>query len=102
MLRAGGRRKKHICCFRYFSMVLRQLVRVVVEANVRALPLGHPTELQGARGGGLGGDTVVVESWEIDRFSTRAGERAVVDMRVTVDDRLVCAVEHEAIVRLAR
>ncbi|MEM8705871.1 MAG: hypothetical protein AAGE98_05395 [Actinomycetota bacterium] len=47
------------------------------------------------------GDTVVVESWETDRFSTRAGERAVVDMRMTVGDRLVCAVEHEAIVRLA-
>ncbi|MEO0495147.1 MAG: hypothetical protein AAF081_17205 [Actinomycetota bacterium] len=47
------------------------------------------------------GDTVVVESWEIDRFSTRAGERAVVDLRMTVEDRLVCAVEHEAIVRLA-
>ena len=47
------------------------------------------------------GETVVVESWELDRFSTTAGERAVVDMRMTVDDRVVCAVEHEAIVRLA-
>ncbi len=47
------------------------------------------------------GDTVVVESWELDRFSTRSGERAIVDMRMTVDDRLVCAVEHEAIVRLS-
>ena len=46
------------------------------------------------------GATVVVESWEIDRFDTRSGERAVVDMRMTVDDRVVCAVEHEAIVRL--
>lgn len=54
------------------------------------------------RGAVSPGDTVVVESWEIDRFSTRAGERAVADMRMTVDDRLVCAVEHEAIVRLAR
>ena len=54
------------------------------------------------RGAVAPGDTVVVESWEIDRFSTRSGERAVVDMRMTVDDRLVCAVEHEAIVRLAR
>ena len=47
------------------------------------------------------GDTVVIESWEIDRFSTRAGERAVVDMRMTVDDELVTSVEHEALVRLA-
>lgn len=51
--------------------------------------------------GAVGPDaTVVVESWEIDRFDTRSGERAVVDMRMTVDDRVVCAVEHEAIVRL--
>ena len=47
------------------------------------------------------GDAVVIESWEVDRFSTRAGERAVVDLRMTVDGRPVCAVEHEAIVRLA-
>ena len=47
------------------------------------------------------GATVVVESWELDRFSTRTGERAVVDMRMTVEGRLVGAVEHEAIVRLS-
>lgn len=48
-----------------------------------------------------GGDTVVIESWEIDRFETRSGQRAVVDLRMTIDGRPVCAVEHEAIVRLA-
>lgn len=47
------------------------------------------------------GDTVVIESWEIDRFTTRAGERAVVDMRMTVSDELVVVVEHEAIVQLS-
>lgn len=47
------------------------------------------------------GDVVVIESWETDRFTTRAGERAVVDMRMSVDDELVVAIEHEAIVRLA-
>lgn len=46
-------------------------------------------------------DTVVIESWEIDRFETRSGERAVVDIRMSIDGRPVCAVEHEAIVRLA-
>ena len=48
------------------------------------------------------GSTVVVESWEIDRFESRAGERAVVDIRMSVAGEPVCAVEHEAIVRLAR
>jgi acyl dehydratase len=47
------------------------------------------------------GATVVIESWEVDRFETRSGQRAVVDIRMTVDGRLVCAVEHEAIVRLS-
>lgn len=47
-------------------------------------------------------DTVVVEAWIVDRFSTSAGERAVVDVRVSVDDRPIVAIEHEAIVRLAR
>lgn len=47
------------------------------------------------------GETVVVEAWLVDRFDSRAGERAVVDLRFTVDDRLVAAVEHEAVVRVA-
>ena len=47
------------------------------------------------------GDTVVVESWVVDRFTTRAGARAVVDVRISVDRRPVAAIEHEAIVRLA-
>lgn len=47
------------------------------------------------------GDVVVVESWETGRFTTRAGERAVVDMRMTVDDELVVAIEHEAVVAMA-
>lgn len=48
------------------------------------------------------GDTVVVEAFEIDRFETRSGERAVVDVRMTVGDEPVAAVEHEALVRLTR
>lgn len=47
------------------------------------------------------GDTALVEGWLVDRFTTRAGERAVVDVRISVDNRSVAAIEHEAIVRLA-
>ncbi|MEZ5247059.1 MAG: hypothetical protein R2707_18370 [Acidimicrobiales bacterium] len=47
------------------------------------------------------GDTVVVEAWLTDRFTTRAGDRAVIDVRISVDRRAVAAIEHEAIVRLA-
>lgn len=46
------------------------------------------------------GDDVLAEAIEIDRFDTRAGERAVVDVRFSVDGSPVCVVEHEAIVRL--
>lgn len=51
-------------------------------------------------GGAAPGDIAVVEAWVVDRFSTRSGDRAVVDVRVTVDGRPVAAIEHEAIVRL--
>lgn len=47
------------------------------------------------------GETVVVEGWVTDRFSTRAGERAVADVRLSVDDRPLAIIEHEALVRLA-
>ena len=74
---------------RVFATQLIDGAWVHTRSRIRHLGEAHPD------------DTVVVESWEIDRFTTRAGERAVVDMRMTIDDRLVCAVEHEAIVRLA-
>ncbi len=44
--------------------------------------------------------TAVVESTVIDRYTTRMGRRAVVDVRISVDGRPVCALEHEAIVEL--
>lgn len=44
------------------------------------------------------GETVTVEPTLIDRFDSRAGQRAVVDMRFIVDGLAVCTVEHEAII----
>jgi len=52
-------------------------------------------------GGARPGETVVVEGWLVDRFAGRSGERAVVDVRVSVGNRPVAVIEHEAIVRLA-
>jgi acyl dehydratase len=46
------------------------------------------------------GDTVAVESTLVKRFDSRAGERALVDMRFCVDGTPVCTVEHEAIMVL--
>lgn len=47
------------------------------------------------------GETVAIESVLVKRFDTRAGERALVDMRFVVDGAAVCTVEHEAIVVLS-
>ncbi len=52
-------------------------------------------------GGARPGDTALVEGWLLDRFTTRSGERVVVDVRVSVGHRPVAVIEHEAIVRLA-
>ncbi len=44
--------------------------------------------------------TVEVTATVIDRYMTRAGERAVVDVRVQHDGRLLAAIEHEALIAL--
>jgi len=46
------------------------------------------------------GATVRVEPTLIRRFESRAGERALVDMRFFADDMAVAVVEHEAIITL--
>ncbi len=48
------------------------------------------------------GAQATVEAAVIRRFGTRAGERALLDVRITAADRLVAVLEHEAIVSLAR
>ena len=47
-------------------------------------------------------DTPVrIESTVVERFETRAGKRAIVDCRVTDrDGRLLCVIEHEALIEL--
>lgn len=42
-----------------------------------------------------------IDSTVVDRFDTRAGARAVVDIRITdPDDRVLCVIEHEALIEL--
>ena len=47
------------------------------------------------------GAPAVVESSLVERFATRAGERALLDVRIVVDGRVLTAIEHESIVRIA-
>lgn len=45
--------------------------------------------------------SVTVESRVADRFSSRAGDRVVLDIRASVDEQSVAIIEHESIIRLA-
>ncbi len=47
------------------------------------------------------GSSATVRAAVVDRFETRTGKRAVVDMRISADGVDVCAIEHEAIVELS-
>lgn len=46
------------------------------------------------------GSEVLVEATVFDRFETRSGERAVLDVRISVNGAPVAVVEHEALVSL--
>ncbi len=48
------------------------------------------------------GGVATVEATVIDRFDTRSGERALLDVRISVDGSPVAHLEHEALVALAR
>ena len=46
------------------------------------------------------GAAAVVEAVVVDRFETRSGSRAVLDVRISFDDELVASLGHEALVSL--
>jgi acyl dehydratase len=46
------------------------------------------------------GATATVQATVVDRFDTRSGTRAVLDVAISVDGALVATIEHEAIVAL--
>jgi len=46
------------------------------------------------------GSHIHIESHLLDRFDSRAGERALVDMRIYADEQPVATIEHEAIIVL--
>ena len=48
------------------------------------------------------GATIRVDSTLIERFDSRAGERAIVDMAFYADDRPLAIIEHEAVITLPR
>jgi hypothetical protein len=46
------------------------------------------------------GSTITTDAVLIERFDSRAGERALVDIRILADDVPVATIEHEAIIVL--
>ena len=46
------------------------------------------------------GATALVDPVLVDRFTTRAGHRAVLDVRISVNGCVVATLEHEAVVEL--
>ena len=46
------------------------------------------------------GSIATVESYVVRRFETRAGDRVVINVSITVDGEKVADVEHEAIISL--
>ena len=46
------------------------------------------------------GATATIDPVLVDRFTTRAGHRAVLDITIRVDDQLVATIEHEAVVEI--
>lgn len=47
------------------------------------------------------GSVAHAETYLLDRFQTRAGERVILDIRVSIEGRPVAAIEHESIIKLA-
>jgi acyl dehydratase len=47
------------------------------------------------------GNAITIETTVVDRFPSRAGKRAIADVRITSDGRPIASIEHEAVIELA-
>lgn len=46
------------------------------------------------------GEPITIETTVVDRFTSRAGKRAIADVRITSNGRPVASIEHEAVIEL--
>lgn len=76
------------------------LANAVFKHNLVTGPWIHVRSRIHHEGIGRIGATVRIESNLLERFDSRAGERALVDMRFYADDVPVATIEHEAIIVL--
>jgi len=77
------------------------LANEVFMAHLVTGPWVHVRSKIAHRGLARVGDHCRIESTVVDRFDSRAGERALVDLSIYANDNLVASVEHEAIMVLA-
>ena len=76
------------------------LANSVVKRNLVEGPWVHTRSRIRHHGTAQVGATALVEAVVVDRFETRSGSRAVLDIRISVDGELVASLEHEALVSL--
>jgi acyl dehydratase len=76
------------------------LANSVVKRNLVEGPWVHTRSRIRHHGTARVGATALVEAVVVDRFETRSGSRAVLDIRISVDGELVASLEHEALVSL--
>ena len=76
------------------------LANFVVKRNLVEGPWVHTRSRIRHHGTAQVGATALVEAVVVDRFETRSGSRAVLDIRISVDGELVASLEHEALVSL--
>lgn len=76
------------------------LANLVVGADVARGPWIHTRSIIRHHGVARAGATALIDAVVVRRFESH-GERAVLDVRITVDGQIVATLEHEAIVALA-
>ena len=81
-------------------VVWANLANTVFKENLVTGPWIHVRSRIHHQGLGRIGAHVHVDAVLVDRFDSRAGERALVDMRFLADDEPVATIEHEAIIVL--
>ena len=81
-------------------MTWANLANTVFKENLVTGPWIHVRSRIFHEGLGVPGAAIRTEATLVERFDSRAGERAIVDLRIYADDRPVATVEHEAIIRL--
>lgn len=81
-------------------VVWANLANTVFKQNLVTGPWIHVRSKIYHQGVARLGSRIHVDAHLIDRFDSRAGERALVDLRFTADDQPLATIEHEAIIVL--